>query len=53
MNQRETPENMDYPIVFSLMFELNLVTERHDMSCSACHVQCANIIYLDLIYFPY
>ena len=52
MNQRETLDNINYPIVFSLMFVLDLVNGRHDVSRSVCHVQCVNLLCINTIDFP-
>ena len=53
MNQIEHLDNTDYPIVFGVMFGLNLVTGRCDLSSSVPHVQSVNIQYLDSIGFPH
>ena len=42
MNQREPIDKADYLIMFSLLFVVNLVTGRRDLSRSVCHVQCDN-----------
>ena len=52
MNQREPLDNTDYLIVFGLLFGLNLMTGRRDLSHSVRHVQCVNLPYLDSIGFP-
>ena len=48
---------MEYIILFSLMFGLDLVNEFYNSSNSVCYVQCAilntKIICLDSIGFPY
>ena len=38
MNQREPLDKVDYLIVFSLLFGLNLLTRRHYLSRSVCYV---------------
>ena len=43
---------MDYPIMFNLLFGLKLLTERHDLSHSVCHVQCVNIYVLTPLVSP-
>ena len=57
VNQREALDKMGYPIVLSLLFRLNLVTEFHNLDRSVCHVQCVifnpNLLYLDSIGFPH
>ena len=49
MNQIEPLDKMDYPILFRLLFRLNLVTGRCDLLRSVCHVQSVNNQCLDLI----
>ena len=46
MNQREYLDKTDYPIVFGLLFGMNLVTGCCDLSRSVCHVQNFNVIRL-------
>ena len=53
MNQIEPLDKMDHPIMFRLLFVLNLVTECQLFSHSFCHVQCVNFVYLNSIVFPY
>ena len=52
MNQKEPLDKTDYPIVFLLLFGLNLVTGCCDLSRSVCHVQIFNIPCLNSIGFP-
>ena len=52
MNQKEPLDKTDYPIVFGLLFGLNLVTGCRDLSRSVYHVQGINIPCFDSIGFP-
>ena len=44
---------MDYLIVFGLLFGLNLVTGRRDLSRSVCYVKSVNITCIEWIGFPH
>ena len=51
MKQIEPLDKTDYFIVFGLLFRLNLLNGRHDLSGSVYHVQSVNIPCLDSIGF--
>ena len=49
MNQREPLDKMNYPIMFRLMFSLNLMTGCYVLSRLVCYVQCVNRIGQNMI----
>ena len=53
MNQREPLYKTGYLIVFCLLFVLNIVTGRRDLSLSVFHVQSVNLPCLESIGFPH
>ena len=52
MNQREPLDSMNYPVIFGLLFGLNLVTCFCDLSLSVRHVQGVNLPCIDSNGFP-